>query len=128
MRIQTKPLTYEITNKDKNFKGTEFEKSDFKIVLKEINSIENNEIIKNNTTFKTENGKEVEHIDWNMVHAELLSKAIVELNGFEDEEGNEIIPTAENIKAIALYDGELFSLIFVALADKIKSKKKSMKR
>ena len=57
MRIQTKPLTYEITNKDKNFKGTEFEKSDFRIVLKEINSIENNEIIKNNTTFKTENGK-----------------------------------------------------------------------
>lgn len=98
MRIQTKPLTYEITNKDKNFKGTEFEKSDFKIVLKEINSIENNEIIKNNTTFKTENGKEVEHIDWNMVNAELLSKAMVELNGFEDEEGNEIIPTAENIK------------------------------
>ena len=128
MRIQTKPLTYEITNKDKNFKGTEFEKSDFRIVLKEINSMENNEIIKNNTTFKTENGKEVESIDWNMVHAELLSKAIVELEGFEDEEGNKIVPTVENIRAIALYDGELFSLIFVALADKIKSKKKSMKR
>ena len=63
-----------------------------------------------------------------MVHAELLSKAIVELNGFEDEEGNEIIPTNENIKAFALYDGEVFSLIFVVLADKIKSKKKSMKR
>ena len=128
MRIQTKPMTYEITNKDKNFKGTEFEKSDFRIVLKEINAIENNEIIKNNTTFKTENGKEVESIDWNMVHAELLSKAIIELEGFEDEDGNKIVPTAENIKAIALYDGELFSLIFVGLADKIKSKKKSMKR
>ena len=37
----------------------------------------------------------------------------------EDEDGNKIVPTAENIKAIALYDGELFSLIFVALADKI---------
>lgn len=128
MRIQTKPLTYEITNKDKNFKGTEFEKSDFRIVLKEINYMENNEIIKNNTTFKTENGKEVESIDWNMVQDELLSKAIVELEGFEDEEGNKIVPTVENIRAIALYDRELFNLIFVALADKIKSKKKSMKR
>ena len=128
MKIQTKPMIIEITNKDKSFKGTEFEKNDFRIVMKQADIIETNELIKKYTSFKEVNGKETEDTDWNSINAELLSKSIIEIEGIEDEDGNKLEPTFENIKALMLYERGLFDLIYSEFNSKREAKKKSMKR
>ena len=119
MKLQTNAKKITLKGSDDCFKNTKYQDLDFSITLKELTKAQNYDIYTKCT--KIVNKKE--ETDFMKLAVEQLKISVENWENFDDENGNKIELTSENISALYDYENELFQIVLLESSNYFSKKK-----